>query len=180
MEQRTTPGKETRKTALSGLLCALGAAVMVLGGLISVATYCCPILASLVLLPAADFCGRKRAVGVYAVTALLSLLLSPDKEAALLFLALGYYPILQPILDRLPKLLRPLSRLALFAVAAGLVYGILAGLLGLPAEHMPPLLNLLATAAGVAVFFLYDRLLHPMSDLCRRRLRPRLERWLQS
>lgn len=180
MERRETTGMETRKTALCGLLCALGAAVMILGGWIPVTTYCCPILASLVLLPASDFCGRSRAAGVYAGVALLSLLLSPDKEAALLFLALGYYPILQPLLDRLPKLLRPVCRLLLFAAAAALVYGVLAGLLGLPAETMPPLLNLLVMAAGVAVFFLYDRLLHPMTRLCRRRLRPRLERWLQS
>lgn len=180
MERRETTGKETRKTALCGLLGALGATVMLLGAWIPATTYCCPILASLVLLPALDFCGRRRAVGVYVVVALLSLLLSPDKEAALLFLTLGYYPILQPAFDRLPRLLRPVCRLLLFAAAAALVYGVLAGLLGLPAESMPPLLNLLVMAAGMAVFFLYDRLLHPMAALCRRRLRPRLERWLQS
>ena len=39
MEQRTTPGKETRKTALSGLLCALGAAVISLAGMIVMAAY---------------------------------------------------------------------------------------------------------------------------------------------
>ena len=180
MERRTTPGNETRKTALCGLLGALGAAVMIVGGWIPVATYCAPLLASLVLLPASDFCGRGRAVGVYAVVALLSLLLSADKEAALLFLALGYYPILQPLLDRLPKLLRPVCRLALFAAAAVLVYGVLAGILGLPADTMPPLLNLLLAVVGIAVFFLYDRLLYPMASLCRCRLQPRLERWLQS
>lgn len=179
MMMRETTGMDTRKTALCGLLAALGAAVMIVGGWIPVATYCSPILASLVLLPAADFCGRRRAVGVYVVVAVLALLLSADQEAALLFLALGYYPILQPVLDRLPKLLRPLCRLLLFAAAAGLVYGVLAVVLGLPSETMPPLLGLLVVAAGIAVFFVYDSLLHPVARLCRRRLRPRLERWLQ-
>ena len=177
MERRT--GNEARRTALCGMLSALGAAVMIVGGWIPAATYAAPLLSSLVLLPAADFCGRGRAVGVYAVVALLSLLLSADQEAALLFLALGYYPILQPLIDRLPRLARPLCRLVLFAAAAVLVYVLLAGLLGLPAETMPPLLNLLVVAAGAAVFLLYDRLLHPMARLCRRRLRPRLNRWLQ-
>lgn len=92
--------KKTRRIALCGLLGALGAVCMLLGGMIPFATFCCPVLASLALLPAMDECGGAWALGLYAVLSALSLLLAPDRESAALFVFLGYYPLLQRILCR--------------------------------------------------------------------------------
>ena len=43
--------RSSRRMAVSGMLVALGTAVMLLGGVIPIATFCCPALAGLVLLP---------------------------------------------------------------------------------------------------------------------------------
>ena len=44
--------------ALCGVLAALATALMLLGGIFPGATYCAPLLASLVLIPAQEECGR--------------------------------------------------------------------------------------------------------------------------
>ena len=41
--------KQTKKLALTGMLCALAAGIMMLGNLIPLATFCCPALAGLML-----------------------------------------------------------------------------------------------------------------------------------
>ena len=47
----------------------------------------------------AQLCGKRIGWAWYGAVTLLSLLLGPDKEAAAVFLALGYYPIIKPRLD---------------------------------------------------------------------------------
>ena len=91
--------KSSRKMAVSGMMVALGAAVMLLGGVIPLATFCCPALAGLVLIPLVFDCGRTHAWSAWAAISLLGLMLCPDKEAALLFAFLGYYPILKWDID---------------------------------------------------------------------------------
>ena len=45
-------------------------------------------------------CGNRIGWSWYGAVAILSLLLAPDKEAAAVFLFLGYYPIIKPWIDR--------------------------------------------------------------------------------
>ena len=99
---------------------------MAVGGLIPVATYCSPLLAGLLLLPLLVEFGRREAWMVWAVTAALSLILSPDKEAGSMYLFLGWYPILKPAFDRIrPAALRFLAKLALFSLAFAAMYALL-------------------------------------------------------
>jgi hypothetical protein len=64
--------------------------------------------------------GKKWTLMVYAAAAALSLLLGPDKEAALLFAFLGYYPALKPALDGIRNTaLRIAAKLGIFNLAAG-------------------------------------------------------------
>lgn len=86
--------------ALGGTLAALAATIMSLGGLIPVATYVCPILCTMLLAAMLKICGRRMAWAWYAAVAILSALLSPDKEAAAVFVFLGYYPIVRPFFER--------------------------------------------------------------------------------
>ena len=92
----------SRNLALCGVLCALAVAIMAMGTILPVATYCAPVLASMTLLPVLILCGEKLSWAMFFASAMLSLLLAPDKEAAAIFLALGYYPIVKPKLDRKP------------------------------------------------------------------------------
>ena len=93
--------RSSRDLALCGVLCALAVAIMAMGTILPAATYCCPVLASMTLVPVLILCGERLSWAMFAASAILSLLLAPDKEAAAIFLALGYYPIVKPKLDRM-------------------------------------------------------------------------------
>ena len=117
--------RKSQDMALCGSMCALAVAIMAMGTLIPAATYCCPVLASMTLLPVLILCGEKLSWVLYAASAILSLLLAPDKEAAAIFLALGYYPIVKPKLDRKRKPARLACKLLLFNLSVLAVYAAL-------------------------------------------------------
>lgn len=167
--------KQTRELALAGMMAALGGALMFLSGVIPLALYACPMLASLTLLPVREECRRSYRWCCFAAIALLGLLLGPDKEAALLFCFLGYYPLVQPRLDaiRSPGV-RLCAKLALCLVAVGAMYAAIVFVFRLAAviaelESTAPWLLAVTALLGVAVFVLYDVLLHRFAALYRRR-----------
>ena len=114
---------KSKKIALVGMMCALATVIMMMGGLIPLATFICPLLAGLTLIPVFVECGERLSWGAYIAIALLSLMLCPDKEAALLFAFLGYYPVLRWRLDQIRSaVLRLLARLAVFNAAVISMY----------------------------------------------------------
>ncbi len=169
--------KRTHELALAGMLTALAATLICLGGLVPLATYAAPVLASGTIFVAREECRPSFAWCCYAASAVVSLLLSPDKEAALLYAFLGYYPLLKPGLDALrPRALRIAAKLGLCAFAVGAMYALLIFVFRLEAvvrefsETTPALLW--ATAAlGLLVFLLYDLSLGRFTVLYRRRRR---------
>ena len=104
-------------------MAALAVVIMCMGGIIPVATYVCPMLCSLLLAVVLRLTGRRIAWAWYAAVSLLSLLLGPDKEAAAVFVFLGYYPIIKPWLDR--RKVPILWKLAVFNLSIGLLYTLL-------------------------------------------------------
>ncbi len=148
--------------ALGGILAALAVVIMSMGTLIPVATYVCPMIAALILELVRKFCGSRIAWGWYGAVAVLSLLLAPDKEAAAVFLALGYYPILKPKLDR--KRGKWLWKGLLFNSVILLTYWLLMHLFGfdqLTAEfgEMGMAMTAVLLLLGNVTFFLLDKLL---------------------
>lgn len=148
--------------ALGGVLAAMAVVIMALGTLIPVATYVCPMLCVLLLQVVYLCCGRRVGWAWYAAVAILSGLLAPDKEAAAIFLTLGYYPLLKPWLDRrrLKWLWKGLLfNSAILATYLGLMF--LLGMEDLAAEfhEMGMVLSGLLLLMGNLVFFLMDRLL---------------------
>ena len=90
------------RVAFCGVLAALMIAVMLLGTMIPTTTYICPALAGVLLLPVVWEFGFRTGALLYLAVALLSLILSPNKEAALFFVLLfGWYPLLRPKLQHL-------------------------------------------------------------------------------
>lgn len=172
----------SRRMALCAMMTALGTALMLLGGLIPLATFCAPALAGLALIPVLVEYGRKYALGVYAATAALSLILCPDQEAALVFACLGHYPALRERLGRVrPKAARVAAKLALFDLCAGIALALAAlafGLTWLVAEYGEmgwPGAVAFAVLAN-AVMLLYDRFLAIATAIYLRKVRPRLKR----
>lgn len=153
---------EIRKIALGGLLAAAAVTIMCLGGLIPVATYVCPMLCCLTQFVVLRFCGKRIGWTWFAVVSILSLLLGPDKEAAMVFLAIGYYPLIKPLLDK--SKLRLILKLLSFNASVLAAYAVMAWLFGMwdvIAENMEfGLAGLIVILAlGNLTFFLLDRLL---------------------
>lgn len=148
--------------ALGGMLVALAVVMMSLGTVIPVATYVCPMLCALLLQVVLKTCGSRVAWAWYGAVALLSVLLAPDKEAAGVFVFLGYYPIVKPALDR--KKGKWLWKGLLFNGSVCLLYFLLLRLLGLKQltqEWSDMSVGMLAVLLilGNVTFFLLDRLL---------------------
>ena len=90
----------TKVIALGGVLAAVAIVIMCLGGLIPGATYICPVLCTLLGNMIQKLCGRRHAWEWYSAVSLLSILLTPDKEAAIVYILLGYYPYIKPYFDK--------------------------------------------------------------------------------
>ncbi len=148
--------------AFSGVLAALAVVIMCMGGLIPVATYVCPVLCCVLCCVVLYTCGRKMAWVWYVAVSILSLLLGPDKEAAGVYVVLGYYPMLKPILER--SRIAWLWKFLLFQAAIAVLYLGLIHLLGI--EQVVGKWDVFALVSvivmlimGNLVFFVLDRVL---------------------
>ena len=115
--------------ALGGMLAAVAIVIMCLGGMIPLATFICPMICCLMLKMVHKMCGKRIAWAWYGAVAILSVLLGPDKEAAAVFVFLGYYPIIKLKMDKLP--LSWLWKLVYFNVVVLIMYSLLIHLLGI-------------------------------------------------
>lgn len=148
--------------ALGGILAALAVVIMSMGGLIPVATYVCPMLCMILLSIVLQFCGSRVAWAWYGAVAVLGLLMGPDKEAAAVFLFLGYYPILKPRMDSMK--LKWLWKGLLFNGAILTMYWLLLHLFGMAQlsdefSELGTVMLILMLAMGNLIFFLLDRVL---------------------
>lgn len=92
--------QKAKHIALGGLMAALAVVVMSLGGMIPVATYVCCVICMLLEKTVLMACGRRIAWAWYGAVAILGVLLGTDKEAAAVFVCIGYYPILKPLFEK--------------------------------------------------------------------------------
>ena len=145
--------------AFGGMMAALAMVIMNLGSLIPVATYVCPMLCMLILSIVCKMCGNRIGWAWYGAVAILSVLMAPDKEAAAVFVFLGFYPIVKPRFDRFRFPVIP--KLALFNVLILIMYWLLLRLFGMDqiaAEfaEMGQILTALMLLMGNLIFFLLD------------------------
>ncbi len=184
-KKKPAPEHELRASfmvAFCSLMAALGTGLMMTGGLIPVLTYCSPLLAGALLIPVLREYGTKWALLVWAVTALLTLILCADKEAAFFYLFLGCYPIWKGPLDRVkPRGLSLLCKLLYIVPALAAMYGLITLVfrLDIGMEELEDLGRYAALAfyALLAVTMLiYDRALRNLALLYEYRLRPKLRR----
>lgn len=159
-EQKMT----SKSIAFCAMIAALGTVIMLTGGLVPVFTYCSPLIAALLLIPVLDQYGRKAGWMVWAVTAMLSLLIGVDKEASFFYLFLGWYPILKPYYDAVSsRILRFLWKFLTFSAAIGAMYAVIFFVFRIDdiMESFSALfwINLLFFIGLAAVMLLYDRLL---------------------
>lgn len=174
--------KAAQKLALCGMLTALAVVCLLLGGLIPIALYCCPILAMLCLLPVREEYGAGAALAVYAAAAVLAVLLVADKELAFVYVFFGWYPAAQPRLDQIRlRALRTALMLLLLNGAGAALYALLIFVLRLDGvtqelSGSAPWFLALLLVMGNIIFLLTDPMLRRMALLWWHRLRRRLFR----
>lgn len=145
--------------AFGGVFAALAIVIMNLGSLIPMATYICPVLCMMILSFVTKMCGNRVGWAWYGAVAVLSCLMAPDKEAAAVFLFLGFYPIVKPKFDRLPFAI--VFKLVFFNVLILVMYALLLRFIGMEqlAEEFSQMGNFLVgltLAIGNLVFLVTD------------------------
>ena len=158
-DKRRTPAAVI---ALGGVMAALAVVIMCLGGMIPLATFVCPMFCCLMVKLVRQLCGNRIAWAWYGAVAILSVLMGPDKEAAAVFVFLGYYPIIKPKMDQLPW--KWVWKMAYFNVVILAMYGLLIYVFGLAevAEEYAELgwiMTIITLALGNLTFVMLDILL---------------------
>ena len=165
---------KSREIALCVMMNALAVVLLSLGGLVPIATYCAPLLAMAVLLPVQEEYGNKLAITAWVSVSLLALMLTPDRETALVYVFFGWYPVVRPRIAALPsRLVRLAVRLIIANAAILLLYGAVLRLMGLTADLLEEtfLLNAALLAMGNVVFLLLDLALARLTVLWHRKWR---------
>ena len=158
----------SRKIALGGMMAALAVVIMSLGGLIPVATFTCPMFCMLLLAFVSGMCGDRIGWAWYGAVSVLSLLLGPDKEAAAVFVFLGFYPIIKPKLDGMK--LGLILKFVLFNASILTMYGLLIRLFGMSQiaeeyRELGTVMTVIMLLLGNATFFLLDKVLARFSKI---------------
>ena len=151
----------SNKVALGGVTAALAVIFLCLGTVIPLTTFVWPMACMLLLclvMPKLD----SMIWTWYTAVAILGMLLSPDKEAAALFVFLGWYPIIKLPLERYK--LRIIYKALIFNTAVFLMYWLLISLLGMAYLKQELFgeglwLTGLILLLGNAIFFMLDRIL---------------------
>ena len=149
-------------------MAALALVSMNMVGLIPIATYVCPSLCMVLLSVVLKLCGKRIGWAWYGAVAILSVLMAPDKEAAMIFAVIGYYPIIKPAFERtkMPNTCKYLY----FNVVILLVYWLMINLMGLTEiakefAEMGLLFTIVTLLMGNMVFQLLDKILTRISVL---------------
>ena len=137
------------------------ATVCLLLTVVPVSEMALPALAGVMLIPVVVELERRYALTAYGTVSLLALFLVPSWEPKLLFIGFfGYYPVIKALIERrCRRATEWVLKLALFNVAAVLVYGALFAFFSLdPAEFAigGRTMLWLWLLLGNAVFALYD------------------------
>lgn len=178
-------GKKSGRIALCGLFAALSLCTMLMGSILPASTFSAPAFAGIFLVAVAVEYGMRTGFLLYAAVGLLSMLLVPDKEMALIFIFfLGFYPLVKAYLEKIRfPALRFAAKLMLFNVCILAMYSLILLVFPIPAlqqefSSMSGKALAILLLAGNVTFFVYDLAVARMVALYCAKLRPRLLRML--
>ena len=163
--------KSSYRVALGGIVAGLCVMIMFLTGVFPALYIAAPMAAGVLMIILVEEVSVGWAWLTYIAVSLLALIVTFDKEAALMFiLFFGYYPILRLYIERLRKKpLKWICKLALLNLFLVLDYWLTVYVLGLPTFENDGRWMLIGLAAAFNfVFLFYDRLLGQMNWLYRK------------
>ncbi|MBR3920974.1 MAG: hypothetical protein IKJ47_03460, partial [Oscillospiraceae bacterium] len=116
--------KISYKVALGGVLAAVALLVMFTTGLAPFLTYVAPMFAGMLAIMMMVEVSYGWATLTYAAVAILCVLITPDREAAFLYIFFfGYYPIVKGLIEKVKTgVLRWLLKFAVFNVSTVTCY----------------------------------------------------------
>ena len=167
--------KRTRRIAVCAMIIAIGVVIISLGSLVEVLDLCTAALASFLTVLVGIEYGHGNTLADYAATAVLALLLAPQKSPAMVYAAFGFYPIVKEKLERLPRGLAAILKCVIFVVLEVLLIHV-ADLLTGADELLGPLYYVALYALGFVTLWLLDVALTRMITLYLRKYRERIRR----
>lgn len=132
------PMSQASKTAIGGMTVALSV-ILLIPTALDIFVYALPAIAGFLTLFCVIELGKSWAFGVYFATALLSVLLVPNKEAAVMYTAFfGYYAIVKALLENshIPRVVEYLLKFLVFNVSVILAYLVLIHVFGMPLDDV--------------------------------------------
>lgn len=157
--------RRSYRVALGGIVSALCIVLMFLTGVIPALYIAAPMAAGVLMIILVEEVSVGWGWLTYIAVSLLALIVTFDKEAALMFiLFFGYFPILRRNFERIRiKPLRLLGKLMLFNVFLVLDWWLTVYVLGLPSfEDTAPYMYVILVIAANGMFLFYDKLLSRM------------------
>ena len=122
-----------------------------------------PALAAFLLIAVIVDCGYRWAMLVYLVVALLSAFVVPDKQAAMIFIFLGYYPVVKDYLDHhmKSKALQWIIKFFVFNLSILAAYGLMIYVFQMPdvmtdMGTLGRFTGLVTLLAGNVVFIVFE------------------------
>jgi len=156
---------KSSRVALGGIVAALCVTAMFLTGVVPALYIAAPMATGMLMLILVEEVSVSWAWLTYVSVSLLSLIVTFDKEAALMFvLFFGYYPILRMYLEKMHlKPVKAVLKQLLFNVFLILDYLLTVYVLGVPTfeDTLPHMYVILIVSANL-LFLMYDRLLSQM------------------
>ncbi|MBR2283490.1 MAG: hypothetical protein IJ874_03600 [Ruminococcus sp.] len=171
------------RVALGGIVSALCLVTMFLAGILPALYLLLPMIAGVLLMVIASEVSTQWAALTYTAVSLLSLIITADKEAALVFIMLfGHYPILRFYIQRISiKWLRFTVKLIVFnvcAIAYFFVTVYLFGLVGMLEEinDIGQYGSIIMLLVCDLIFLMYDFNLSAIYSTYIKRLRPKFRK----
>lgn len=173
--------KKASSVAFGGIISALAVLLLFFTGIFPFATYALPALAGLLLVVIVVDFGMKWAWCVYAAISVLAILITPDREAAAMFvLFFGYYPILKSVFEQIKsRTVEYLLKFLVFNVAMVLAYLLIIYVFGIQ-DILDEFGELgkygmwIMLGMGNVVFILYDFTISRLINLYTMWLKPKL------
>ena len=123
---------KARQMAFGGMMTAVSIVIMAIGSVIPLNTYTCPVLCIFLTRPVLERCGKTIGWCYYLAVMILSLMLAPDREAAMVYTVLGYYPMIRPLFEKLGPV-KKMAKITYFTTMGVVSYWVLLLVMGVEA-----------------------------------------------
>lgn len=165
--------KPSKKIALCGIIASFSIVCMFLTGIIPVATFSIPAFCGVLLLVIYIEMGMKQSLLVYLAVSILSLALSPDREAAALYiLFFGYYPMVKDKLEnKFSKVFSLIIKLCILFASGGIFVFCSLLLFGLQEIPLTMWLIAIGCVSVLIVFFIYDLAVKLVAEMYSEKIR---------